>query len=372
VSVAAVAALAGAAIANLRAANGLAAGAIDRDVLVATAAALGLVAVGLAWRPVRAARLRAALGRLTVAAPTSAEDVRRTLARALGDPDVALVMPHPETGAPIRLDGSPAPAAAPPGRARIAVERAGRTTAWVEHRGDPHAQPEVSAATVRTAGMTLEREALRAARRLQEEEIRASTLRLVAAGDAERRRLERDLHDGAQQRLLALGLALERARTSASPEEAGALTEAQTRVAATRDELRRIAHGIHSVTLADGGLAEAVLALIEGAGGRVAVEALPRRGASAEAEAAVYRLVAASLRFAQAAGMRMAIHARSDELLADIHVAGADAPALTDALAHAGARIAALGGELAIAAADGGATAGARVPARPESAPGVP
>jgi signal transduction histidine kinase len=363
VSAAAVAALAAAAVANLRASDELAAGAIDRDLWIATAAALGLVGAGLAWRPLRAARVRAALGRLTVAASASAEDVRGALARALGDPGATVILPHPETGEPIAADGSPAPADASPGRARTTVERRGRVVAWLEHRADLHATPELPSSTAQIAGLTLEREALRAARQLQEQDIRASTVRLVAAGEAERRRLERDLHDGAQQRLLALGLGLARARSAAPADAAEALIDAQARVATVRDELRRIAHGIHSVTLAEGGLAEAVLALVQTAGGGVAVEALPEQRASAQAEAAVYRIVAASLRLRRDAGVRIAIRAHDGGLDAAIRMPGVEAVALTDALAHASARVAVLGGSLAVAAEDGGATARARVPA---------
>jgi signal transduction histidine kinase len=133
-------------------------------------------------------------------------------------------------------------------------------------------------------------------------------------------------------------------------------------VAATRDALRQIAHGIHSVTLAEGGLAEAVLALVQAAPEGVKVQALPEQRAGTEAEAAVYRLVAASLQHAAGAGVRIAMHTRGGELSAAIHFVDADADALTDALAHAGARITALGGTLSVAAQDGGATASASLP----------
>jgi signal transduction histidine kinase len=132
-----------------------------------------------------------------------------------------------------------------------------------------------------------------------------------------------------------------------------------------RDDVRRIAHGIHSVTLAEGGLAEAVLALVQAAPGNVTVDALPDRRASAAAEAAVYRLVAACLPLGREAGVRVAIHTADAELHAIIIIADATAGALTDALAHAGARIAALGGSLTVAGAEGQATANARVPAIP-------
>jgi signal transduction histidine kinase len=357
VSAAAVAVLALAAVENVRAADGLAGTDTDRLLWLAATAALCLLAAGLAWRPLRALRTRAALGRLTIAPPASESDIRGALGRALRDPGVSLLMPHPETREPITLDGTGAAAAAPPGRARTAVERRGEVVAWIEHGDDLRATPEVLATTVRTAGLTLEREALRAAQRLQARQLRESTLRLVSAGEAERRRLERDLHDGAQQRLLALGLAIERARASASPAHAAALDDARERIATLRHDLRRVAHGIHSVTLAEGGLSEAVLALVGAASGRVTVESLPERRVAPAAEAAIYRLVAASLRLGHPT--RLAIEAGDDELRATVSVGGADDPTLASVLAHAGARIAALGGEIAVT----GATARARVPA---------
>jgi hypothetical protein len=196
-------------------------------------------------------------------------------------------VPHPETGEPLAVDGTPAR----PARTRTPVERRGRLVAWLDHDSSVAAITEIAD----PAALALEREALRASARLQEQEIRASTARLVEAG-AERRRLERDLHDGAQQRLLALALALERTPGT---------TEAQASIGAMRDELRRLAHGIHSVTLVEGGLREAVLALVEAADGRVAVEALPSARTSAATEAAIYRLVAVTLRVADGATYRL-------------------------------------------------------------------
>jgi signal transduction histidine kinase len=286
--------------------------------------------------------VRAALGRLTVAASARPEAVRAALADACGDPGLSIAVPHPETGEPLALDGDGAPA--PPAQARTPVERRGRPVAWLDH--DPRVQAITEIA--RPAALMLERAALRASARLQEEEVRASTARLVEAGDAERRRLERNLHDGAQQRLLALALALERTPGTEA---------AQVRVGAMRDELRRLAHGIHSVTLAEGGLGEAVLALVQSADGRVAVEALPVTRASDAAEVAIYRLVAVVLRVAE--HVHLAIEVREGRLRADVRATGVDAAPLTDALANAGARIAALGGELTVS----GSTVRAVVPA---------
>ncbi|MDA0160759.1 histidine kinase [Solirubrobacter ginsenosidimutans] len=348
VSAAAVVVLALAAIGNVRGA----------PLWLAACAALAALAAGFAWRPLRARRARAVLTRIAVTAPAGAGEVVDALGRALDDPAVALLVPHPETRAPITPDGAPAATHAPPGRARTAVERRGEIVAWVEHR----ATPDSLARTVAAAGLTLERESLRTAQRLQARQLRESSLRLVTAGEAERRRLERDLHDGAQQRLLALGLGLARARSTTGRAAAEALWLAEVRVAAIREQLRELAHGIHSVTLAEGGLAEAVLALVQAAGGGVAVDALPERRFPAAAEAAVYRLVAASLALEGAVGVRIAIEARPSELDAAIRVSGVTSAALSEAVAHAGARVFAVGGSLAVAAVAEGAAVRASVP----------
>lgn len=357
VSVAAVVVLALSAVTNLRAADGLAPDGTDRVLWLGTAGALGLLAVGLAWRPLRAARVRAALARLTVDTPASAEEVRAVLARALGDPSVTIVLPDPETGLPL----APARASAPAGRARTVVERSGRAVAWIEHRATLDAASELPATLARAAGLMLEREALRSARGLQEQELRASTRRLVAAGEDERRRLERDLHDGAQQRLLAVGLGLARVRSAAAPAEQEALADAADRLTALSHGVRGVAHGIHSVTLAEGGLADAVLALVDAAGGRVTVDALPDQRSSPEAEATIYRLVAASLRHALENGARLAIRTLDGELQVEIEVPGTTPEALADALTHAEARIAALGGSLTLTGENGSAAVRARV-----------
>ena len=101
-------------------------------------------------------------------------------------------------------------------------------------------------------------------RKRQEEEIRASRARIVKAGDEARRRLERNLHDGAQQRLVALSLSLRLAQTKVGTDPPAAETvpgAAREELAAALDELRELARGIHPAVLTDRGLAAAIEAL---------------------------------------------------------------------------------------------------------------
>ncbi len=362
VSLAAVVVLALAAVANARAGSGRSVDDVARTLCLLSAGALVILAGGIGWRPLRAARVRAALGRLTLAASVSGDEVRSAIARALGDSTAVLLFPDPEQGTPVATDGSPASAPGP-GRVRTVVERQGRTVAWLEHGADTQAVAELPA----VMSLALEREALRVAQLLQQAELRASTARLVAAGERERHRLERDLHDGAQQRLLALNLAIGAAQHNAPPAEAELLARAGQRLSSVQNELRRLAHGIHSTALAEGRLSEAVLALVAVAGGRIVVDALPSHRVSAEAEAAAYRVVAASLALARSpnATLRLAIRPRAQNLDVTIQVEGATAGALNAVLAHAGARVAALGGVLAVEPEAGGACVRGSVPSYP-------
>ena len=140
------------------------------------------------------------------------------------------------------------------------VERDGQPLAALVH--DAGLDPGLIGATAAAAGMALENERLHAELRAQLDEVRASRERIVLAGDAERRRVERDLHDGAQQRLLALSLALRAARRQVdSGEQAlAAVTLERTgqELACAIDELRELARGIHPTVLTDAGLGPAV------------------------------------------------------------------------------------------------------------------
>jgi signal transduction histidine kinase len=109
-----------------------------------------------------------------------------------------------------------------------------------------------------TAGLVLENERLAAEVRAQLGEVRASRARIVAAADEERRRLERDLHDGAQQRLVALSLKLALAQPEADPVTGGAFDRAREDVEQALAELREFARGVHPSVLREDGLDSAV------------------------------------------------------------------------------------------------------------------
>jgi PAS domain S-box-containing protein len=196
------------------------------------------------------------------------------------------------------------------------------------------------------------------------EELAASRARIVTAGDVERRRLERNLHDGAQQRLvmLSLSLRLALARLDSDPDAARtALTDANDQLALALDELRELARGLHPAVLSDRGLRAAVETLT----GRlpIPVEAeIPSDRLPETVEAAAYYLIAEGLtnvtKYARATRVRVQV-ARSDGHVivevSDDGVGGAD-PASGSGLRGLADRVEALGGSLEIVSAEGAGT----------------
>ena len=151
-----------------------------------------------------------------------------------------------------------------PARAVTVLEHDGQRLAALVHDPALLEEPELLEAVGAAACLALENARLQAELRAQLAEVRASRARIVAAGDAERRRLERDLHDGAQQRLLGIRLALQLARGrladgGASVDEL--LAEADAEVVDALTELRALARGIHPAILTEEGLAPALAAL---------------------------------------------------------------------------------------------------------------
>jgi signal transduction histidine kinase len=134
-------------------------------------------------------------------------------------------------------------------------------------------------------------------RKRQEEELRASRTRLVEAESNERRRLERNLHDGAQQRLVSLALSLRLAESRLAADPAGAaavLRDAQIELSQALEELRELARGIHPAILTERGLTPAIRALAARAPLPVELD-LPDDRLPEPVEAAAYYVVAEAL-----------------------------------------------------------------------------
>ena len=195
------------------------------------------------------------------------------------------------------------------------------------------------------------------------EELRASRARIVEAGDAERRRLERDLHDGAQSRLVALKLLLSSARRRAAGHDLEpVLTEAIDQLDTSLSELRELARGIHPAVLTDHGLEPALQALAERAPVPVTVQADDEERLPGAVESAAYFVVSEALanvaKYAQATQASVTVRRVDGHVTVDVTddgVGGADAASRLGP-ARPGDRVAALDGTLSLESPAGGGT----------------
>ena len=197
-----------------------------------------------------------------------------------------------------------------------------------------------------------------------EDELRASRARIVEAGDAERRRLERNLHDGAQQRLVSLALALRLARGKVAEDPHGAeelLEAASSELTRALDELRELARGIHPVVLTERGLDAAVEGLARRSPVPVRLDTLGER-LPAPIEAAAYYVVSEALanaaKYAQATTVGVRIDRADGRILVDVAddgIGGAD-PSHGTGLHGLADRLEALDGTLSVESPDGGGT----------------
>jgi signal transduction histidine kinase len=233
-------------------ANDLLSGERSEPLLWATACSL--VSVPLAFL---AGQLRSRLARGALAdlfrniGGARPEELRPALARALGDPDLRIGYLQRD-GSYIDADGRPVAAGGE--RAIARVERDGRPIAALGYDATLDDDPELVEAITAAAAIAIDNASLLAERETQLAEIKASRERIVAAGDAARRRLERNLHDGAQQRLvgIALQLRLLQNRVGDDPSAAALVTTASDELAHSLSELRELARGIHPAVLEHG------------------------------------------------------------------------------------------------------------------------
>jgi signal transduction histidine kinase len=223
-----------------------------------------------------------------------------------------------------------------------------------------------------TTALSAENEQLNAELRAKVEELRASRARIVEAGYAERRRVERDLHDGAQQRLMALTMNLRLARDKLEGEPAATaelLDEAMDELAAATTELRELARGIHPGVLSDRGLAAALSGLAERSPLPVEVIETPSERLPAPVESATYFVVAEALtnvaRYAEANGASVRVGRENGVVEIEVRddgVGGADLDAGTG-LRGLEDRVAALEGSFAVRSHPGeGTIVEARIP----------
>ena len=186
--------------------------------------------------------------------PTPA-GLRGALARALRDPSLTLAYWLPEFESWVDIDGRPVELPdGSGGRTVTLVERDGQAIAALVHDASLDDDPGLLDAVSAAAAIALENVRLNVELRARLDELRGSRARIVEAGDSERRRLERNLHDGAQQRLVsvALQLRLLQNRISDDPAAAAMASAVGVELSESLDELRELARGLHPAVLEHG------------------------------------------------------------------------------------------------------------------------
>jgi signal transduction histidine kinase len=216
-------------------------------------AALVTVPAALAWGLLRSRLARGGLADLFRELGTlRGVRLEQGLARVLGDP--ALVLAYRVPGERAYMDGRGQPVDLPTqGDDRVAarVDRDGRELGMLVYDASLDDDPELVEAVAGAAAIALDDARLQAESEGRLQELRASRERIVAAGDAERRRLERNLHDGAQQRLVSVALQLRmiQSRVRGDPALEALVTSAGEELSQSLEELRELARGIHPAVL---------------------------------------------------------------------------------------------------------------------------
>jgi len=220
-------------------------------------------------------------------------EVPDALARALGDPSLQVAYWLPERGEYADVDGH---------TVRLPEESSWRAVTVLEHDGEPIAallhdpalrtDPELVEAAGAAARLALENARLHAEVQAQLAQVQESRVRIVEAADEQRRKIERDIHDGAQQRLVALALELRTAQRrlggEVDPEVASVLEQAVGELQQAVSELRELARGVHPAILTEEGLGPALESVASRTPIPVRVTSSPDGRLPPEIEAAAY------------------------------------------------------------------------------------
>jgi signal transduction histidine kinase len=283
------------------------------------------------------------------------------LAAALDDPDLQLLFWLPGAGVHVdaagrvvELEGSD--------RARTPVRRGSFPLATVVHDSALADQPDLLESVIERAGLAIEIARLRVEVRRQLADVEASRTRIVTAGYAERRRLERDLHDGAQQRLVSIGLALRhlQGQLPAASAYAQALDDTVAELARAIEELRELARGVRPAGL-DDGLASALRELAARSRLRTSVEATDDRFED-RLETAAYFVASEALanagKYARASRVAVSAVGRNGSLVVCVRDDGVGGAVASDGSGLTGIndRVAALGGRLTVVSPPGEGT----------------
>jgi signal transduction histidine kinase len=300
-------------------------------------------------------------------------DLREALARALGDPSLQLAFWFPPDKHYVDGDGTPV---------KLPDEDSGRSSTFVARDGQPIAvllhdpvlehNAELVASVCAAASLTLENERLQAELRARLLELQASRARLVQATDAERRRIERNLHDGTQQRLVSIAMSLGLLETKL-PDQAEAakplVHETREALAIALAELRELTHGINPPLLTERGLPAALDELCRRAAIPTRLDVTIDQRLPGQIETAAYFTVSEALTnaakhshgseirvFASYRGPRLTLEISDDGIGGAVPTGGSGLRGLAD-------RVEALGGRFTISSPPGrGTTLRAEIP----------
>jgi len=294
-------------------------------------------------------------------------------ARSLGDPTVTLWSWHDASRMYQDDAGRSFIGPAPPGRQLAVIERDGRRLGALECDAALAEEPQRLTAVVAAIGLALDRQRLTQEVQERLAEVASSRTRIVTAADDERRRIERNLHDGAQQRLVGVLMLLRRAHTRAAARGDDDVTQLLDQAVGEVDrslaEIRKLARGLQPPLLEERGLSAALDALGESSGVATAVsvqlEGRPPRAVETAAYFVVSECIANIAKHAGATSASIAVHQEGGRVVVQVSDDGAGRAAITPGGGLGGLcdRVEALGGVLDVRSVPGrGTTVTARLP----------
>jgi signal transduction histidine kinase len=288
-------------------------------------------------------------------------EIRNALARSLADPTLEVAFWLPERGAYADGTGQRVELPDGPERAITLLDHDGRPLAALVHDPSLLDEPKLVQTVGAAARLALENAQLQAETRAQLEQVKESRVRIVTAADEERRRIERDLHDGAQQRLAALALQLRSAQRQADPAVDALLESAVAELQAANEELRELVRGVYPAILTEEGLAAALESLALRSPFPIELDVLEGRF-PASVEATAYFVVCEGLanvaKHAKATKASVCVARRNGSLAVEIgdDGVGGARPHERSGLTGLSDRVEALGGRLRVQSPVGGGT----------------
>ena len=289
---------------------------------LARAAALTALAAGVIWFLWQRRRRRAAFVALVngLDEPRGTGSLQATLSRLLGDPSLTVAYWLPRVERYVDRSGHRVQPHAGQGRALTSIVRDGAPLAVVSHERDLIDDRTLRQQIGSAALLAIDNERLSAELLAHLEDLRASQRRIITAADSARRSIERDLHDGAQQRLLAVLYELRLARSDASVhgEQAAALDGLIDAAQRSLVDLRELAHGIFPTILEESGLEAALWTLADQATIVIQIGAMPDRRLPAATEQAAYLVVTETLATNRPAGLTVRASTLGDTLVLEL------------------------------------------------------